>query len=58
MSIHWLESTAEHGALLDLVPIVEHEPVLHRAADFLLPARDHLLLVCIDGLGSRDLSVA
>ena len=58
VSIHWLEPAAKNGALLYLLPIVKHESVLNRAADFLLSTRNHLFFVRLNGLGNRDLGVA
>jgi hypothetical protein len=56
--VHWLEAALEDWALLDLVPVVEHETVLYRAADLLLSTWDHLLFVCVDSLNEGGHAIA
>ena len=58
MPIHGLEPAAEHGAFLDFVPVVKHQSVLDRAADFFFPTWNHLLLVHVNSFGNRGVGVA
>lgn len=48
MPIHRFEAAIEHGALLDLAPIMEHITILNRAGDLLLTPRDHLAFEPLD----------
>lgn len=48
MPIHRFEAAVEHGALLDLAPIMEHVTILNRAGHLLLTTRDHLAFELLD----------
>lgn len=56
VAVHRLEPALEYGARLDFVPVMQHQPVLHRAADFFGSARYHLLFVVVYSLGQRESS--
>ncbi len=58
MPIHRLEPAAENRAFLNFVPVVKHQSVLNRAADFFLSTRNHLLLVHVNGFSNRGVAVA
>ena len=57
MAVHRLESSSEHWTLLDLIPVVQHQSVFNRAADFFLSTWDHLLLVLADCCSKRRLTL-
>ena len=57
MSFHRLEATVEHGALLDLVPIVKHVAILNRTSDLLLAPRNHLAFELLNCLLQRFLRI-
>ena len=47
---HRPKSVPEHGTLLHLLPIMQHEAVLHRTFDFVTSAGDELFVVGGDGI--------
>jgi hypothetical protein len=57
VAIHRLESTLENWALLYLVPVMQHVPILDRADDFLATARDKFFFVSRNGLFQGYLTI-
>jgi hypothetical protein len=50
MARHRFESIPKHGTLLNLLPIMQHMPVLNGALDLLASPGNDFFVVCGDGL--------